>query len=296
MSKLDNFGYFGPDYSFADAIPLPGQIGVRQEASVGAIIDAVGGVNYYVDTIAFGGPTFFDTQNPQPMGVRYFLNTDMRCSNGATMSEYVDDVTKGDILGTHVAAALASSGLPALRGLAPGMLENARDALDPRPIFSAVTGTGYPVCQQVMCKVGDTNGQLTDPFDSTKKYVVDPVTYVDGAPYQTRWVQAYDANGDRITITKAEFTAQPKCYNPDGTYRSDSPAGCPPTEAAAQNTSLGSDARYGSCFLQRPATMPPSLTAAEGFVDVERSLEKWLAVVAIAAIGGVALWSLQRKR
>ncbi|NBO26971.1 MAG: hypothetical protein EBU96_09325 [Actinobacteria bacterium] len=93
----DNYGYFGPDYDFAANIPLPGEVGVRQEASIGAIIDSIGGVNYYVDTIGFGGPTFFDSHNPQPMGARFFLNTGTRCSNGASMSAYLDGVTKGDL-------------------------------------------------------------------------------------------------------------------------------------------------------------------------------------------------------
>lgn len=299
MSQLDNYGYFGPDYSYADAIPLPGQIGVRQDPSVGAIIDSVAGVNYYVDTIAFGGPTFFDQQNPQPMGVRYFLNTDMRCSNGATMSEFFDGVTKGDLLGDHVAEALASAGLPGLRGLAPGMLENARDALDPRPIFAAVTGTGYPVCQQVVCPVGDIAGVLTDPQDSTKQYVVDPVQYVNGLPTQTRWVQGYDSTGSPINVTKDEFTAQAKCYNADGTYMANPPTGCAATEPAPQ--SAQGSGKYGLCTIQQQPVLPPSLgSTTEGFTSPSdrtkrEDTEMWLTLAAIAAIGGVALWTLQRK-
>ena len=78
MSTQDKYGYFGPKYSFADNIPLPGQIGVRQEPTFGAIIDSVGGINYYIDTIAFGGRTMFDSHSPQPMGTRFFLNTNMQ--------------------------------------------------------------------------------------------------------------------------------------------------------------------------------------------------------------------------
>jgi len=295
MSNQDDYGYFGPNYSFADSIPLPAQIGVRQESSFGAIIDAVGGINYYVDTIAFGGPTFFDKQNPEPMGIRYFLNSEMRCSNGATMSEYLDGVTRGDLLGTHVEEALASSGLPGLKGLAPGMLENARDALDPRPIFAAVSGTGYPVCQQVVCPVGDVNG-VTFDYQTGQQYIIDPVQPNSaGAATQTRWVQAYDANGYPINITKDEFGATPKCYNADGTYMERPPDGCPATEPPAVAQAGGS--AFPLCTVIQGAVMPPSLQVQEGFRGNQgsRELESVLAAVCVVGLGGIALWALSRR-
>lgn len=39
-----------------------------------------------------------------------------------------------------MAAGLASAGLPQLRGLAPGILEDVKGALDPTPIMSAAFG------------------------------------------------------------------------------------------------------------------------------------------------------------
>jgi hypothetical protein len=294
MSSQDNYGYFGPEYSFADNIPLPGQIGVRQESSFGAIIDAVGGINYYVDTIAFGSPTFFDQQNPQAMGIRYFLNTEMRCSNGATMSEYFDGVTKGDLLGTNVEEALASSGLPGLKGLAPGILENARDALDPRPIFAAATGTGYPVCQKVVCSVGDVNGLIQNLEDPSKPYIIDPVQYSGPYPTQTRWVQAYDDNGYPINITKDEFGATPKCYNADGSYMDRPPDGCPATEPPPV-VITGSE-QYPLCTVIQPAVMPPSLQNQEGFQSRgSTDLEVVLIMTCVAGLGALTLWALTRK-
>lgn len=262
--STDNYGYFGPAYSFADNIPLPGDIGVRQESSIGAIVDAVGGVNYYVDTIAFGQRSFLNNHDLSPMGIRYFLNTGMRCSNGATMSEYVDGVTRGDFAGSRIQSGLASAGLPGLRGLAPGIIENAEDALDPRPIFAAVSGTGYPVCQQVACPVGDANG-------GGQQYLVDPVQYGDGHggggnPTQRRWVQAYDETGTAITISSGEFAAQPKCYNADGTYMDRPPVGCPATEPpAAPQGQTGSGKAFGSCRLVHAPVLPTQLK--EGFLN-----------------------------
>ena len=294
MSKQDEYGFFGPEYSFADNIPLPGQVGVRKEASFGAILDAVGGINYYVDTIAFGGPTMFDHHNPQPMGVRYFLNTGMRCSNGATMSEYFDGVTKGDLLGSHVANALQSAGLPGLKGLAPGMLENARDALDPRPIFHAVTATGYPVCQKVVCPVGDVNGSIQNAQDADQPFIVDPVQYKPGGgPTQTRWVQAYDNKGSAINITKDEFAVTPKCYNADGSYMERPPTGC----VQQPEVDDAGDRKHKLCRVVQRATMPPSLTVrrGEGFTDMSVGTEDTLMAVCVVALLGVALWAVQRK-
>jgi hypothetical protein len=292
--SLDNYGYLGPDYSVADNILLPGEIGVRQESSFEAIFDAVGGVNYYIDTVAFGGPTFFDSQNLQPAGIRYFLNTEMRCSNGATMSEYFDGITKGDLLGDRVKDALASSGLPGLKGLAPGILENARDALDPRPIFDAITASSYPVCQQVQCPVGDSYGATANSTDPTKKYIIDPVvTNSQGQPTQVRWVQAYDSDDNRISITKDEFAAAPKCYNSDGSYSAKPPAGCPATEPIAQNQAA-TGSKYALCQqVQAP-------TGGDSFTDFgagvySSSAETAIAAAAVAVLASVGLWTFFRR-
>jgi hypothetical protein len=294
MANQDNYGYFGPNYSYADAVPLPGSIGVRQDPSVGAIIDSVAGINTYIDVIAFGGPTFFDQANPQPMGIRYFMNTGTRCSNGATMSQYVDNVTKGDALGASVQTAMASAGLPGLRGLAPGMVENAINALDPRPIISAVTGTGYPVCQQVMCPVGDIQGRVTNPDDGSPVILGD-LNYIESVPHQTRWVQALDSTGSNINVSQSEFAAQAKCYNADGTYNTTAPPnGCAPAEAAAQN--IQGTGPYANCIVTQPATLPPTLapSTSESFVGGVSNNEAVGIAIAVGILGGIALWSMRR--
>ena len=306
MSKskqLDDYGYFGPSYSFADNIPLPGQIGVRTESSFGAIFDAVGGVNYYVDTIAFGSPTFFDSQDTAPMGIRYFLNTGQKCSNGATMSEYFDGIPKGTALGSTIANALTSAGLPGLKGLGPGMVENAESALDPRPILAAATGAGYPVCQKIICPVGDVFGRIQNMQDPTQPpYIIDPVTYVGGKPYQERWVQGYDATDSQVSVSMDEFGITPKCYNADGSYRDNPPAGCPPKEAAP--VAVPGQSPYELCAMIQPVSLPPTVAAGqqqqqqqdpttEGFMVPES--ERFAMAAAVAVIGGIVLWSMSGK-
>jgi hypothetical protein len=241
--------------------------------------------------------SLLDTHDLSPLGTRYFLNTEQKCSNGATMSDYFDGVTRGDSLGQHVKDGLASAGMPGLRGLAFGMLENAEDALDPRPIMSAVTATGYPVCQQVACPVGDYNGALKDPTDPTISYVVDPVQYDvpnTNGPTQTRWVMAYDGDGNPLTVTKDEYGASPKCYNPDGSYLSTPPAGCVPPDPTVNAAGSG---RYNLCRVVQQPTLPPTMSSTtvptvEGF---RSNTETALIGVSIAALALIVGWKVLRS-
>jgi hypothetical protein len=282
-----DYGYFGPNYSVTDDIKLPGDLGVRQESSFAAIFDSVGGINYYLDTIAFGSATGFDKGNPYPLGIRYYLDTGVKCSNGSTMNEYVDGVTKGDLLGERVAKGLASSGLPGMKGLAPGMLENARDALDPRPIFTALSGTGYPVCQQVLCPVGTTVGKI-QASDAKKPFIVGPIQVVNGLPHQKRWVQAYTDDGYAISVSKDEYNNSLKCYNPDGTYMARPPEGCPPTEAPA-SSGPSSGSKYRNCIQTQREVMPPPPPTKEGFMNPSLSVTGLLII-------GIAVLLLMRNR
>ena len=254
-----DYGYFGPEYSVAENIKLPGQVGVRQEPTFGAILDSIGGINYYLDVIAFGSATGFDSHDQTPMGIRYYLDTGMRCSNGASMSEYFDGVTKGNLLGDTIKRGLESAGLPGLKGLAPGMLENARDALDPRPILSAITGSGYPVCQKVTCPIGTADGRVSNASDPKKPFIVGDWQNRDGTPVQSRWVQAYDENGSAISISQKEYAATPKCYNPDGSYMTNLPPGCPAVEPKPI-WSIPTGSKYELCGQVQPLT-----TTVEGF-------------------------------
>lgn len=209
-----NTGMMGPDYNFADELKTPAEVGVRSGGSAGDIIDAVAGVGYYTDVIGFGERTGINQHNMVPMGIRYFMSTGSTCSNGALMFEYIDTAPKGNLLGKRIGKAITDMGLPAMRGLAPGILEDARDALNPFPLFNAAMGSGYPKCKQVTLPVGDLNGNTTSPYDNTKVWIKGEI---NPGTTQTRWVQDRDAGGYPIFMNRTDYENDPKIYYPDGT-------------------------------------------------------------------------------
>jgi hypothetical protein len=146
----------------------------------------------YVDMAISGFPTTsYSARHAgyiKPLGVRTFLRTGLICSNGAEMWEYVDGIPGGT-----------------LRGLAPGITTDAKAALDPVPVMSAVFGTAYPVCKYVTRPVGDQSGALRNR--AGKSYVENPELVVGGQ--QSRWVKDTET-----TITASSKTIKTQC--PDG--------------------------------------------------------------------------------
>lgn len=209
-------GVLGPDFSYADQIPFPNQIGVRSGNTLDSVFGAMGGVAYYSDAIGFGVPTTPYDRNLglKPIGVQVWMKAGMKCSNGAAMWSYVNGIPVGNSMGTGVQDGLAAAGMPPLRGLAPGMMEDIQSALDPTPVMQSVFGTGFPVCKKVERTVGDQDGRISkiDAKGNTVYYVENPETVVSrgGLSYQTRWTL------DRF-VTQEEWDAEPKLFCLDGT-------------------------------------------------------------------------------
>ena len=218
-AKVDNKpGYTGPSYDFADELPLPGAVGVRRGGNMEDVIDATKGAAFYTDMIGFGQSSSSLTSGMgalRPLGINYFIRTGLQCENGADMWYYVNGIPTGESLGPKVKAGLASAGLPGLRGLAPGILEDAKDALNPVPIMNAILGSGYPKCRKVTLPVGDTNG-ATSSSDGTP-WITGTIDRSSGSAKQTQWVQDVDSRGSPIFLTQSEFNAAPKNFCPDGT-------------------------------------------------------------------------------
>jgi hypothetical protein len=214
-------GFFGSSYSPADALLTPPDVGVTTGDGLSDVMNAVKGVAFYSDMIGFGQSSSSMTAGMplKPLGINYFANTGQTCSNGADMYQYVQGIPQGTALGSRVSTALAQMGLPALKGLAPGMMEDAESALDPSPLLNAMLGSGYPQCKQVTQQVGDSYGHIADP-ETGAPWIDQPDTATqqsDGLYYQTRWIQDTDANGNPISLTKDQWAATAKTYNPDGT-------------------------------------------------------------------------------
>lgn len=170
----------------------PSEMNIRKDGSFGGIMRAVAGVNYYSDVVGFGEATGLAKMQglgQLPMGIRYFIKTGQQCSNGADMYEYVDLIPKGDLIGKRIGDELRKTGLPPLQGLAPGILEDARDALNPLPLLQAAAGTGYPKCKKVTRQVGDAYGRIRSEYDKENIWIKDKIDETRGKfPYQTRWV------------------------------------------------------------------------------------------------------------
>jgi hypothetical protein len=216
----DGIGFFGSPYKPADAMMTPPQIGVEVGDSMDSVINAVKGVGFYSDQIGFGAPSTGLTQGMPlaPLGVNYFMKTGLSCSNGADMWKYMQGITQGDALGEKLKDVMAEMGLPPLKGLAPGMIEDAENALDPAPLMNAVFGSGYPQCKQVTMPVGDAYGRIEDP-DTNEVWISNPETAVNsGNGYvQTYWVQDTDSQGNPVNLTRDQWVAAQKTFNPDGT-------------------------------------------------------------------------------
>lgn len=254
--------FFGPDYSYADEMPLPNEVGVRRGKSLSSVFDSAKGAAFYADMIGFGAPSSSFTRSlsrkPFPMGVNYFLRTATKCSNGADMWTYVNGIPEGTALGKRVRDAMRKIGMPPLKGLAPGVLEDAKAGLNPVPVLNSLFGSGYAKCRQVTLPVGDFNGRLrsVDNKEWIRPLFPGDIKRVGGKPAQTRWV--FDQ-----WITQEQWKAENdmKEFCPDGSRI----------------------ANHAEDDCNKP------LLRAEGFSNYEESLDTTLLTVAILLALGAGL-------
>lgn len=212
----------GPAYDFAGELPTPRNVGVREGDTLDSVFDSVKGAMYYTDMIGFGQSSNRFTRGLPlfTMGINYFIKAGTKCSNGADMFTYVEGRPKGDLLGKGVERALAEQGLPGLKGLAPGILEDARGALNPLPIVNTLMGTGYAKCKQITQPIGDHKGSLSAADGTVWIPQTPDIRRESGLPQQTKWVL------DRW-ITQEEYAREIANaeYCPDGFRKADKPGG-----------------------------------------------------------------------
>lgn len=212
-----------PKYDFGVGVRTPRSIGVRRDDTFGSVRDAMRGMMFYSDLIGFGQSTSPRTAGMPltPIGINFFMPSGLTCSNGADMWTYFQGIPTGNALGPRVNNAMAEMGLPRMRGLAPGIIEDAQEALNPRPMLQAAFGNVYPKCVQATLQVGDATGRTQDPEDGSKWYVGSPnsIQYYGGWPHQTRWIQERDGKGNPVYVSRKVFNDTPKTQNPDGSRK-----------------------------------------------------------------------------
>jgi len=268
-------GSFGPDYNFADNVKLPGQVGVRKGDDMQSVSDSLKATSYYIDTIGFGEPSSGLSQGlgVKPLGVNTWTRTGISCTNGADMWVYNEGIPTGRAFGKRIADGLSSAGLPGLRGLGPGIMEDVQTALDPRPVMSAMFGSATPVCSLVARPVGDQDGRIQNP-DSKNYYVDDPGTVyrVNGQAMQKRWEQTDTATGGGDKSVKT--------HCPDGyLIRNHKNNVC--------TGALISRAEGFSSFASDPHAC---------FAGEKTPAWKTLVLATVAGIGALVLYSALRKR
>jgi hypothetical protein len=242
--------FLGPNYNYADEIFRPAAIGVKRGDSFGSVTNAIDGMAYYLDTIAFGQSSNRMTAGKpfKHYGINYFIKTGAKCSNGADMNQYIETIPKGDAFGKNIGKAIAEMGATELRGLAPGIVEDAKAAMNPAPLLGALMGSGYPRCKLETRPVGDEYGYVKST-ETGDYWIEDPSTLMTCTPdlntgkwttnnqkwtelnpkappplgslyrpCQTRWVL------DKM-VSKEEWDADEKIYNPDGTPASQTTEG-----------------------------------------------------------------------
>jgi len=221
--ETEDIGYVLPNYDFAGNLRTPKSIGVSRGGNLDDITNAGKGIAYYVDVIGFGEASSSFTQGMpfDKMGINFFTKTGLQCANGADMWTYFQGIPKGDALGATIQRAMNEMGFPALRGLAPGMIEDTKSALDPMPILQATFGNVYPDCELKTLPVGDDRGLIKDPI-SGDEWAKGDVQYVQGRPQQTRWIQKQDRSRNPVYMSQADWLATPKTMNADGSPKQSS--------------------------------------------------------------------------
>lgn len=208
VGSVDDSTFQAPKYDFSDALPTPAQIGVRRDDTLGSVMQAVRGSAYYLDMIGFGEPMFPSMTGGMgqfPMGINYFAPTSLTCSNGAQMWEYIEGIPKGDAFGSKVGQALQEMGFPQLKGLAPGILEDSKAALNPTGMVRAAVGSIYPKCKLSGKKrVGDAKNDAS--------MIKGSKDVIGGVPMQERWVlESY--------IDQEVYDKTKKTHNANGSVR-----------------------------------------------------------------------------
>ena len=215
----DASALIGPVYDYSGELKSPTDIGIHAgDGSLEGIGRAAAGVDYYAGALGYGQSVGLSADqggmSQSPMGLNFFLKVadakmGAACSNGASMYEYVSTVPEGipGPLGDKLAQQMGGI---RLQGLAPGIINDAADALNPAPFFSAAIGSGFPPCKQMTAPVGDAQGNLRSKNPNVTRPWIDASKEKltkggDGKYYATHWVFDKWISGDEYDKTQKKY-------------------------------------------------------------------------------------------
>jgi len=192
--------YFGQSYNYSKHIKGPSEVGVSNRSDLGALIDNVGGLSYYMDSMTFGTnelSSVFGHKGMKPLGTNFFVKSGT-CSKSASVSDckgkqryiYVKNIPTGKI------PCLGQAGikLPAtgFRGLVPGLLEDIAQ-INPIEIFNSVMGSGSTINDKCILrreKVGTYNSNKYETHCSPEPQEIKclPELFQDYKPKKKKYV------------------------------------------------------------------------------------------------------------
>ena len=147
------------DYSYTKNINSPADIGVSSDGTFTAIGNDVKGIGSYVDLLITGDSPASKTG--QPLGNKYFLNTQTQCvdinnnNNPVDRYIYINNVPSGRI--PFLSDEMGD--VTSLEGLVPGILSNMANITitNPEDIYNAFQQYGGIPCEQVTLDTIDEN-------------------------------------------------------------------------------------------------------------------------------------------
>ncbi len=150
----------GPNYSYADGIKSPSELGMSSKGSIKALGKDINGLVSYIEVLVTGNSDASKTGGP--LGNKFFMKTGGKCVDKITGQEtdryvYINNVPQGNIPFLSSAAGMKFDDM---RGLIPGAMGNLA-AFNPFNLLGAFVSESTPECQQITLETIDANNTKT---------------------------------------------------------------------------------------------------------------------------------------
>lgn len=146
----------GPNYSYADGIKNPSELGMSSKGSIKTLGKDIDGLVSYIEVLVTGNSDASRTGGP--LGNKFFMKTGGKCVDKITGQEtdryvYMNNVPQGNIPFLSSAAGMKFDDM---RGLIPGAMGNLA-AFNPFNLLGAFASESTPECQQITLETIDAN-------------------------------------------------------------------------------------------------------------------------------------------